>query len=159
MRIPLLTGAIALGSLLSGCTWPTWVTNTVKQVELKLSGPVQTTPSTLFNSVGFADVLNRVVYFDTECAGDGVCIQRTDTEWWKTHEYGHVAYWQLGRPFGADPASNERGAQCVAEVVLHRSVTVSPVEQYWDCPPSYITQLRRLMVSAGMLDEQRALVS
>lgn len=154
-------GAIALVSLIcSACNWTEWVKFNVKEADLPLTAPVTLADGTWFNRIAFVDLATSTAYFDHECAGDGVCMQRSgDEEWWRTHEYAHVAYMRLGMPLGSDLPSHERGAQCIAEVVLHRSVIAEPADQYWDCPPGKVRLLRRLMVSAGMLDEQRALVT
>lgn len=161
MRTLIAVGAIALGSLSflacspplsESMTWAKWVAENVTQQELLLTEPIQLSDGTLFNRAAVVDVLTSTVYFDYECAGDGVCFQNfEDQEWWRTHEFAHVAYWELNVPWGADLASNERGAQCIAEVILGRSVTASPVESYWDCPSWQVESTRQLMRDAGMV--------
>jgi hypothetical protein len=153
-QVFMLIGVLFLVNLLSSCNWSFWKATNVTEVEWPQTAPVQLPDGTLFNRTAWVDVTNSTIYYDHECAGDGNCFQNfADQEWWSTHEAAHVAYWKLDHPWGVDLPNQERAAQCIAEVVLRRSVTASPIDQYWDCPASDVLFFRSLMQSAGMLDE------
>lgn len=111
----------------------------------------------LHDRAGFAMLADDSVYFDFDCSGDDICVQRyVDMEFWENHEYGHIVDKKLGFPEGATKIGMERSAQCVAEVVTKRGPNFTlPDDGYWDCPDQEVIRYRRLMVNAGILDDQR----
>lgn len=77
-----------------------------------------------------------------------------DVPWYYWHEVGHALDAQIfNHPWGDIDVNNEKLAQCVAEVVLGYSPRYSPddvAKGYWDCPDPYLSQVRNLMIVAGV---------
>jgi hypothetical protein len=87
---------------------------------------------------------------------DDACIDRNTSnpaahEWVRTHELGHAVDDVLGFPQGANLVGFERGAQCVATVILGWSYAPPGMDAtgYWDCPADQADRTRTLMEAIG----------
>lgn len=73
------------------------------------------------------------------------------TTWVHFHELGHAVDIALAFPQGGNLVGFERGAQCVAEVVLGWSLQPpnGDTAGYWDCPDGQVDRTRILMEAIG----------
>lgn len=144
----------------AGCDWNGWKAGNIQEIPL-----TQGIRDAITNSggdgnrggyaVGIATGRGEVA-MNWDCNA-GACMQSLgDNTFWSNHEYGHIVYRDLGYFWGSDNINQERGANCVAEVLTNRGPNfIRNAEGYWDCPAQEVINTRRRMYDAGMLDEAK----
>lgn len=97
---------------------------------------------------GTYSIPRRLIVLDRSCVNTR--YTPGDAEWVHTHLQGHAVDAALGFTQGGTVIGVERGAQCVAEVVLGHDPSYTYDDLgYWDCPADEVTRTEAAMVAAG----------